>query len=79
MKLSHGGHLSHGDPASITSKCFDFQHYGLNLKTEQIDYEEVENLAKKFKPHMIVAGASSYSRLIDYVKLAEITQSVRAV
>jgi glycine hydroxymethyltransferase len=78
MKLSHGGHLSHGDPASITSKCFDFQHYGLNLKTEQIDYDEVENLAKEFKPRMIVAGASSYPRLIDYVKLAEITRSVSA-
>ena len=78
MKLSHGGHLSHGDPASITSKCFDFQHYGLNLKTEQIDYDEVKNLAKKFKPHMIVAGASSYPRLIDYIKLAEIAQSVSA-
>jgi len=78
MKLSHGGHLSHGDSASITSECFDFQHYGLNLKTEQIDYDEVENLAKSFEPRMIVAGASSYPRLIDYVKLAEIAQSVSA-
>jgi glycine hydroxymethyltransferase len=78
MKLSHGGHLSHGDPASITSKCFDFQHYGLNLETEQIDYDEVENLARKFRPRMILAGASSYPRLIDYIKLAEITQSVSA-
>jgi glycine hydroxymethyltransferase len=78
MKLSHGGHLSHGDSASITSECFDFQHYGVNLKTEQIDYDEVENLAKNFGPRMIVAGASSYPRLIDYVKLAEIAQSVSA-
>jgi glycine hydroxymethyltransferase len=78
MKLSHGGHLSHGDSASITSECFDFQHYGVNLKTEQIDYDEVENLAKSFEPRMIVAGASSYPRLIDYVKLAEIAQSVSA-
>ena len=78
MKLSHGGHLSHGDAASMTSKCFSFQHYGLNLNTEQIDYDEVENLAKSFKPRMIVAGASSYPRLIDYVKLAEIARSVSA-
>jgi len=78
MKLSHGGHLSHGDSASITSECFDFQHYGLNLKTEQIDYDEVENLAKSFEPRMIVAGASSYPRLIDYVRLAEIANSVSA-
>ena len=79
MKLSHGGHLSHGDAASITSRCFDFQHYGLNLKTEQIDYDELENLAKAFGPRMIVAGASSYPRLIDYERVAQIAQSVSAV
>jgi glycine hydroxymethyltransferase len=78
MKLSHGGHLSHGDPASMTSKCFDFQHYGLDLKTERIDYDAVENLANEFKPRMIVAGASSYPRLIDYARLAEIANSVSA-
>ncbi len=79
MKLSHGGHLSHGDAASMTSRCFDFQHYGLNLKTEQIDYGEIENLAKSFGPRLIVAGASSYPRLIDYEKMAEIARSVSAV
>ena len=78
MKLSHGGHLSHGDPASMTSKCFDFQHYGLNLSTERIDYDAVENLANQFKPRMIVAGASSYPRLIDYVRVADIARSVSA-
>jgi glycine hydroxymethyltransferase len=78
MKLSHGGHLSHGDSASMTSKCFDFQHYGLNLSTERIDYDAVENLANQFKPRMIVAGASSYPRLIDYVRLAEIANSISA-
>ena len=78
MKLSHGGHLSHGDPSSITSKCFHFKHYGLNLETERIDYEEVGDLAQSFKPHMIVAGASSYPRLIDYQKMAEIARRVSA-
>jgi glycine hydroxymethyltransferase len=78
MKLSHGGHLSHGDPSSITSKCFNFQHYGVNLKTELIDYDEVRDLAYQYKPRMIVAGASSYSRLIDYEKMAEIAKSVSA-
>jgi glycine hydroxymethyltransferase len=78
MKLSHGGHLSHGDPSSITSKCFHFKHYGLNLKTERINYEEVEELARSFKPRMIVAGASSYPRLIDYEKMAQIARSVSA-
>lgn len=78
MKLSHGGHLSHGDPSSITSKCFHFKHYGLNLETERIDYDEVGELAQSFQPRMIVAGASSYPRLIDYEKMAEIARSVSA-
>jgi glycine hydroxymethyltransferase len=78
MTLSHGGHLSHGDPSSITSKCFHFKHYGLNLETERIDYDEVRELAHSFKPRMIVAGASSYPRLIDYEKMAEIARSVSA-
>ena len=78
MKLSHGGHLSHGDPSSITSKCFHFKHYGLNLETERIDYEEVGELAQSFKPRVIVAGASSYPRLIDYEKMAGIARSVSA-
>ncbi len=78
MKLSDGGHLSHGDAASMTSRCFDFRHYGLDLTTERIDYDAVEHLAKQFKPRMIVAGASSYPRLIDYVRLAEIANSVSA-
>lgn len=78
MKLSHGGHLSHGDPSSITSKCFHFKHYGLNLETERIDYDEVAELAQSFEPRMIVAGASSYPRLIDYEKMAQIARSVSA-
>ena len=78
MKLSHGGHLSHGDPSSITSKCFNFRHYGLDPKTERIDYDEVRALAREFKPQMIVAGASSYPRLIDYEKMAQIAASVSA-
>ena len=48
MKLSHGGHLSHGDAASMTSKCFDFQHYGLDPETERIDYDAVENIANQW-------------------------------
>jgi glycine hydroxymethyltransferase len=78
MKLSHGGHLSHGDAASMTSRCFDFQHYGLNLETEQIDYDEIEKCARSFRPRMIVAGASSYPRLIDYERIAVIARSISA-
>jgi len=78
MKLSHGGHLSHGDPSSLTSHCFEFRHYGLDARTEQIDYDEVRAVAKVFKPHMIIAGASSYPRLIDYNIMSDIATSVSA-
>jgi glycine hydroxymethyltransferase len=71
MHLPHGGHLSHGHRASITSKCFDFIHYSVDKETELIDYDEVRALAEKHKPRMIVAGASSYPRLIDYRKMSE--------
>jgi len=78
MKLSHGGHLSHGDPSSVTSQCFKFRHYGLDAQTERIDYDEVREFAEVFKPHMIIAGASSYPRLIDYKIMSDIAQSVSA-
>ena len=78
MKLSHGGHLSHGDPSSVTSQCFKFRHYGLDAQTERIDYDEVREFAEVFKPRMIIAGASSYPRLIDYKIMSDIAQSVSA-
>jgi glycine hydroxymethyltransferase len=78
MGLPHGGHLSHGHRASITSKCFDFTHYGVDPKTERIDYDQIRGLAHKIKPRMIVAGASSYPRLIDYEKIAAIANEVHA-
>ena len=78
MKLSHGGHLSHGDAASVTSRCFEFQHYGLDLQTELIDYHRLREQAISFRPKMIVAGASSYPRLIDYEILAGIASEVSA-
>jgi glycine hydroxymethyltransferase len=78
MKLSHGGHLSHGDAASITSRCFVFRHYGLDPRTELIDYDRLREQALSFRPKMIVAGASSYPRLIDYAILAEIAEAVSA-
>jgi glycine hydroxymethyltransferase len=78
MNLSHGGHLTHGHFASMTSKCFNFDHYNVNLNTEVIDYDALEKKAIKFKPKMIVAGASSYPRLIDYERMSEIAKSVGA-
>ena len=78
MGLPHGGHLSHGHRASITSKCFEFTHYGVDPKTERIDYDQIRDLAHKVKPKMIVAGASSYPRLIDYEKIAAIAREINA-
>ena len=78
MSLPHGGHLSHGHRASITSKCFRFAHYNVDPATELIDYDEVKALAEEYRPRMIVAGASSYPRLIDYEKMAAIAKSVSA-
>ncbi len=78
MSLPHGGHLSHGHKASITSKCFDFSHYKVNLETETIDYDQVREMAHFKRPKMIVAGASSYPRLIDYEKMSEIAREVSA-
>jgi glycine hydroxymethyltransferase len=78
MNLPHGGHLSHGHRASITSKCFQFAHYGVDKKSGLIDYEEVRRVAQSFRPKMIVAGASSYPRLIDYAAIAKIATDVSA-
>lgn len=78
MSLPHGGHLSHGHKASITSECFNFEHYAVNPQTERIDYQQVREKALAFRPKMIVAGASSYPRLIDYQKMAAIADEVSA-
>ena len=78
MTLSHGGHLSHGHPASIAGKCFQVQHYGVSPETGRIDCADVAAIAERFKPKMIVAGASSYPRCIDYGALAETAASLSA-
>ena len=74
MDLSHGGHLTHGSPANFSGKLFRTVFYGLNPKTEQIDYDQVADLARKHKPKMIVAGASAYPRLIDFSRFKEIAR-----
>ncbi len=78
MSLPHGGHLSHGHAASITSKCFKFRHYQVDRESEVIDYDAVRRMAEEFRPKMIVAGASAYPRLIDYEKMAAIARHVSA-
>jgi glycine hydroxymethyltransferase len=78
MKLSHGGHLSHGDAASITGRIFSASHYGVDPKTERLDYNAIRDLALEVRPRMLVAGASSYPRLIDYKILRSIADEVSA-
>ena len=78
MNLSHGGHLTHGSPVNISGKYFNFVPYGVSETDEQIDYDELADLAKKEKPQMIVAGASAYPRRIDFKKFREIADSVGA-
>jgi len=78
MNLAHGGHLSHGHAASVTGRCFTFRHYGVDPETGLIDYAQVRRMAMEFKPKMIVAGASSYPRLIDYEQMADISRDVSA-
>ncbi len=78
MSLSHGGHLTHGSPVNISGKYFHFVSYGVDKKTEQIDYDAVEKLAEECKPKMIVAGASAYPRKIDFERLSQIAKKVGA-
>lgn len=76
MDLSHGGHLSHGSPVSITGQLYNIVHYGVNKETETIDFEQLKQLAIEHKPKMIVAGCSNYSRIIDFKKFREIADLV---
>ncbi len=66
MNLSHGGHLTHGHPLNFSGRMYKFIAYGVKKEDERIDYEEIEKLAQEHKPKMIVAGASAYSRIIDF-------------
>jgi len=78
MDLSQGGHLTHGSPVNFSGKLFNIISYGLDPKTEEIDYEQLLEIAKKEKPKMIVAGASAYSRTIDFEKFRKIADEVGA-
>ena len=78
MNLQQGGHLSHGSPVNISGKYFNIVPYGVDDKTEQIDYENVRKIALECKPKMIIAGASAYSRIIDFKKFREIADEVGA-
>lgn len=78
MDLSHGGHLTHGSKASISGKYFNACFYGVDPQTEMIDYEKAMQAAGECKPKLIIAGASAYSRFIDFKKMREIADEVGA-
>lgn len=78
MDLNHGGHLTHGSPANFSGKLFNFKHYGVSQETGMIDFVHVREMAEEFKPKMIVVGASSYPRLLDFKTFSEIAKSVGA-
>lgn len=78
MNLQEGGHLSHGSPVNISGKYFNVVPYGVDPVTEMIDYDEMERIAKKCRPKLIVAGASAYSRIIDFKRCRQIADEVGA-
>jgi glycine hydroxymethyltransferase len=79
MNLSHGGHLTHGNPANFSGKQYNFVQYGVREDTGLIDYEELAAIAEREKPAMITVGASAYSRVIDFARMGEIARSVGAL
>src|ERR1700734_2170135 len=78
MSLDHGGHLTHGAKVNFSGKLFKAVQYGIRADTGEIDYEQVESLAKEHRPKMIVAGFSAYSRVIDWARFRAIADSVGA-
>ncbi len=79
MNLAHGGHLTHGHPANFSGKFYQVTHYGVDEKTEQIDYDALQKQAEEVRPVMITAGASAYPRTIDFPRLRQIADSVGAI
>lgn len=78
MSLPHGGHLTHGSSINFSGIFYNFSYYGVDKKTEQLDYDQIEKQAKEFKPKLIVAGASAYARKIDYKVFRQIANKVGA-
>jgi glycine hydroxymethyltransferase len=78
MGLTHGGHLTHGEKVSFSGRLYNFIKYGVNRETERIDYQEIEKLALKHHPRLIVAGASAYPRIFDFERLRSIADEVDA-
>ena len=79
MALAHGGHLTHGHPLNFSGRMYRFVEYHVKRDTERIDYDEIEKLAHEHKPKMIVAGASAYSRVIEFERIAKVAEAVGAI
>jgi glycine hydroxymethyltransferase len=79
MNLTHGGHLTHGHPLNFSGRMYKFVAYGVRKEDERIDYDEIERLAHEHKPKMIVAGASAYSRIIDFERMGKTAKAVGAI
>jgi glycine hydroxymethyltransferase len=79
MNLAHGGHLTHGHPLNFSGRMYKFLAYGVRKEDERIDYEEIERLAQQHNPKMIVAGASAYSRIIDFERIGRAAKLVGAL
>ena len=78
MALDNGGHLTHGSPANFSGKLYNVVSYGLDPKTERIDFDDVEAKVREFKPKLIIAGASAYPRIIDFERFAQIAHDAGA-
>ena len=78
MDLSHGGHLTHGSPVNVSGKWFQVKHYGVSPETEQLDYDQILELAKQNRPKLIICGYSAYPRIIDFEKFRSIADEVGA-
>ncbi len=78
MDLSHGGHLTHGSPVNVSGKWFKACHYGVNQETEQLDYEQIRELALQHRPKLLICGYSAYPRIIDFAKFRQIADEVDA-
>lgn len=78
MDLSHGGHLTHGSPVNVSGKWFQVSHYGVNEQTEQLDYDQIRELALRERPKLLICGYSAYPRIIDFEKFRSIADEVGA-
>ena len=78
LRLDHGGHLTHGHPVSLSGKWFEAHHYGVDATTEMLDYDALEAIAAEVRPKLLIAGASMYSRILDFERLAAIAHGVGA-